>query len=238
MAVNNDTIFSDPKYKDFLTADPISISSMLVKKANITIDVKIFLSIVCSSGVRANEARFYKTCKQNGDILPIKVKLSKKRNKKEYRMLSIKPKEWGLTIEDYIEWQGKMRSYDTYLRNTKSVFNFQIKAFREIWAVFTYIHFGKLTSRNFLRHSSFSTTERYIKNQCQIDNLDLVQKKKEIEKQKTNNRINRSNRLYGCVCKCGHQEIYEFPVRIQSPIKGWCPECEEAIELSKLDIQI
>ncbi len=151
----------------------------IILKSDLSIDTRIFFSILISSGVRLNEAIRYKSDTIK-DIIKVTLPILKKKDK-TFQTIEIKPSLWQLREEDYKKWEGIMKSDRTYNRACKSTLGITPRDYRSLFTIWSLretkdIHFV----RDLLNHSNISVTDNYLKKQ-QINHQklwDLTSQKK------------------------------------------------------------
>ncbi len=141
--------------------NPIHKYSKRIQDESIPLDIRVWLSILISTGCRPAEASEYKYTRKEKDILWLELPLKKKRRAMS-RQVPIQPKIYGLKASDYKVYEGELRSLKTYSRWCKMIIGQNPRDYRHELSIFVLRRKNIVYVKEMLCHTDIRTTQHYL----------------------------------------------------------------------------
>jgi len=141
--------------------NPVQVYAKKMALMDMPLDVRLWLSILISTGCRPAEVSEYEYIKKEKDIVWLKLPVKKKR-KYMTRLIPIQHKLWGLKAGDYKDQEGNLRSLRTYNRWTQRVTGRTPRDYRHELSIFVLRKKNLMYVKEMLCHTDIRTTQIYL----------------------------------------------------------------------------
>jgi len=141
--------------------NPIKLYRKKMCAIDMPLDVRVWLSILLSTGCRPAEASEYKYIGTDGWVVTLGLPIKKKRRLMS-REIKVTPSSWDLELDAYRDCSGRLRSLKTYARWTKVVTGRNPRDYRHELSLYVLRKKNLIYVREMLCHSNVSTTQHYL----------------------------------------------------------------------------